>query len=90
MFTAVARRTNRLFWRLSVAVMLLITAADAFLGSRVILIGLLMVGPCSRSSAQGGFRLRKPEASLSVWPCYWLYQTEYGAQLPSSHSPAPS
>ncbi len=32
--------------RLSVALMLLITAADALLGPRVILIGLLMVGPC--------------------------------------------
>jgi hypothetical protein len=42
----VADRTNRFFWRLSVAIMLLITAADAFLGSRVILIGLLMMGPC--------------------------------------------
>ena len=33
-------------WRLSVAIMLLITAADALLGPRVILIGLLLVGPC--------------------------------------------
>jgi hypothetical protein len=46
MLTTVARRTNRLLWRLSLAFMLLITAADALLGSRVILIGLLMVGPC--------------------------------------------
>ena len=33
-------------WRLSVAIMLLITAADALLGPRVILIGLLLIGPC--------------------------------------------
>ena len=33
-------------WRLSVAMMLLITTADALLGPRVILIGLLLVGPC--------------------------------------------
>ena len=33
-------------WRLSVAMMLVITAADALLGPRVILIALLMVGPC--------------------------------------------
>jgi hypothetical protein len=31
---------------LSIVIMLLITAADAYLGSRVILIGLLIVGPC--------------------------------------------
>lgn len=39
-------RTRRFFWKLSIVLMLLITAADALLGSRVILIGLLMVGPC--------------------------------------------
>ena len=33
-------------WRLSVAIMLLITAADVLLGPRVILIGLLILGPC--------------------------------------------
>ena len=33
-------------WRLSVAIMLLIPAADAILGPRIILIGLLMIGPC--------------------------------------------
>ena len=33
-------------WRLSLAIMFLITAADALLGPRVILIGLLIVGPC--------------------------------------------
>ena len=33
-------------WRLSVAIILLITAADALLGPRVLLIGLLLVGPC--------------------------------------------
>ena len=48
-FTVVTDGTHRLFWRLSVAIMLLITAADAFLGSRVILIGLLMIGPCCRA-----------------------------------------
>ena len=37
---------SKYVWRLSVAIMLLITAADALLGPRVILIGLLMVGPC--------------------------------------------
>jgi hypothetical protein len=42
----VAERTNRFFWRLSVAIMLLVTAADALFGPRVILIALLMVGPC--------------------------------------------
>jgi hypothetical protein len=42
----VAERTNRFFLRLSVAIMLLVTAADALLGPRVILIALLMVGPC--------------------------------------------
>lgn len=31
---------------LSIALMLLITATDALLGPRIILIGLLMVGPC--------------------------------------------
>lgn len=45
-FTVVTEGTRRSFWRLSVAIMLLITAADALLGSRVILIGLLMIGPC--------------------------------------------
>jgi hypothetical protein len=39
-------RTRRFFWKLSIAIMLLISAADTLLGSRVILIGLLMVGPC--------------------------------------------
>ena len=39
-------RSNRFFWRLSVAIMLLITATDVLLGPRVILIALLMVGPC--------------------------------------------
>lgn len=37
---------SKYVWRLSVAIMLVITAADALLGPRVILIGLLMVGPC--------------------------------------------
>ncbi len=35
-----------MFWRLSIAIIFVITGADALLGSRVILIGLLMVGPC--------------------------------------------
>jgi hypothetical protein len=46
MFILVTERTRRFFWRLSVAIMLVITTADALLGSRIILIGLLMVGPC--------------------------------------------
>ncbi len=46
MVAAVSECTRRFFWWLSVAVMLLITATDALLGSRVILIGLLMLGPC--------------------------------------------
>ena len=37
---------SKYVWRLSVAIMLLITAADAILGPRIILIGLLMIGPC--------------------------------------------
>ena len=40
------RWVSKYVWRLSVAIMLLITAADAILGPRVILIGLLMIGPC--------------------------------------------
>ena len=39
------RTPNRIV-KLSVAFMLLISAADALLGPRIILIGLLMVGPC--------------------------------------------
>jgi hypothetical protein len=46
MFTRVTERTRRFFLRLSVAIMLVITAGDALLGSRIILIALLMVGPC--------------------------------------------
>jgi hypothetical protein len=37
---------SKAFWRLSIVLMFLIAVADAVLGSRVILIGLLMVGPC--------------------------------------------
>ena len=40
------RWVSKYGWRLSVTIMLLITAADALLGSHVILIGLLMIGPC--------------------------------------------
>jgi hypothetical protein len=46
MFVRVAERTRRLFWRFSVALMLLVATADSLLGSRIILIGLLMMGPC--------------------------------------------
>jgi hypothetical protein len=46
MFRLVTDRTRRFFLRLSVAIMLLVTVADAFLGPRVILIALLMIGPC--------------------------------------------
>lgn len=46
MFTLVTERTHRFFWRLSVAIMFVITTVDALLGPRIILIGLLMVGPC--------------------------------------------
>jgi hypothetical protein len=46
MFTLVTERTRRFFWKLSVAIILVITAVDALLGSRIILIALLMVGPC--------------------------------------------
>jgi hypothetical protein len=41
-----AERPGRFFLRLSIVIMLLITAADSLLGSRVTLITLLMVGPC--------------------------------------------
>ncbi len=44
--TLVIERTKRLFWRLSVVIMLIIAVADSLLGSRVILIGLLIIGPC--------------------------------------------
>ena len=40
------RWASKAIWRLSVVLMLLIAAADTVLGSRVILISLLMVGPC--------------------------------------------
>lgn len=40
------RWASKYVWGLSIAIMLLIAAADALLGPRVILIGLLMVGPC--------------------------------------------
>lgn len=46
MFSLVTERTHRFFWRLSVAIMFVITTVDALLGPRIILIGLLMVGPC--------------------------------------------
>lgn len=57
------RRTwpSKTIWRLSVVLMLLIAGADTILGSRVILIGLLMAGPCGAlfsarrvSTAQAG------------------------------------
>jgi hypothetical protein len=46
MVAAVSERARRFFWWLIVTLMLLITATDAVLGSRIILISLLMVGPC--------------------------------------------
>ena len=45
-FTLVTEKMHRVFWRLIIAIMFVITGADALLRSRVILIGLLMVGPC--------------------------------------------
>ncbi len=44
--SVVSPRTSRHFWRLSIVLTLVIAATDAVLGSRVILIGLLIVGPC--------------------------------------------
>ncbi len=46
MFALGTEKMHRNFWNLSIVIMVLITATDAFLGRRVILIGLLMVGPC--------------------------------------------
>ena len=46
MLTLVTETTHRFFWRLSIAIMFVITTVDALLGTQVILIGLLMVGPC--------------------------------------------
>jgi hypothetical protein len=44
---AIRRRwASKAIWRLSIVLMLLIAVADTVLGSRVILMGLLMVGPC--------------------------------------------
>jgi hypothetical protein len=40
------RWASKAIWRLSVVLMLLVATADTVLGSRVTLIGLLMVGPC--------------------------------------------
>ncbi len=42
----VSPRTSRRLWRLSIVLTLVIAATDAALGSQVILIGLLIVGPC--------------------------------------------
>ena len=77
-------------WRLSVAMMLLITAADALLGPRVILIGLLLVGPCCAlfsarrvSTAQAG-AIAVGLALLLALPD-WIWGT-----VLSSRSPAPS
>lgn len=39
-------QTHRYFWKLSIIIMLLITATDGLLGPRVIFIGLMMIGPC--------------------------------------------
>jgi hypothetical protein len=46
MFVLVNEGIRRLFRWLGFALMLLITAVDALLGARVILIALLMIGPC--------------------------------------------
>ena len=68
-FTSVTEKTRRVFWKLSIVIMLLITVADVLLGSRVILIGLLIVGPCCASfSVPPGSRPRKQGASQLGWP----------------------
>jgi membrane-bound ClpP family serine protease len=42
----IAPRTSRRFWRIGIALSLLVAVTDAALGPRFILIGLLIVGPC--------------------------------------------
>jgi len=39
-------RVSRIILRVSIIIMLLIAAVDSILGARVVLIGLLIVGPC--------------------------------------------
>jgi hypothetical protein len=77
MFVLVNEGIRRLFRWLGFALMLLITAVDALLGARVILIALL--------------RSRQPRsvASPSAWPSCWHYQTESGLPRRSSLLPAP-
>jgi hypothetical protein len=74
---------------LSIALMLLITAADTLLGPRIILIGLLM-GRVARSSAADGARRRWLEPPRSGWPCFWPSPTGSGTPWRSSHSLVPS
>ena len=46
MLTLVTERTHRFFWWLSVAIVLCHRRCGRLPGSRIILIGLLIIGPC--------------------------------------------
>lgn len=70
--------------------MLLITAADAPLGPRVILIGLLMLGPCCALSSTRRVRPPRRGPSLPGWPSSWLFPMGSGAPWHNSPSSAPS
>lgn len=75
-------------WRLSVAIMLLITAADVLLGPRVILIGLLILGPCCALFSTRRVSTAQARGIAVGLASAWLFPMGSGAPWHNSPSSA--